>query len=72
MQSKQNDSHENAAVGGITPCARGESLLESLTEAVKFVRGCVGPTQVFPQGSASMFSPAIFSRVKFFEAGRNQ
>jgi hypothetical protein len=57
---------------GITPCARGDSLLKTLAEAGKVAVGSDGVRQLFSPGSASMFSPTDFRLVKLFEVRRNQ
>jgi hypothetical protein len=66
MRSPKNGDNESAAKG-ITPCARGDSLLKNLTEAGKFADGSGRSTQLFSPGSASMFSPSLFWVVKSFE-----
>jgi len=66
MRSEKNGVSESVA-GGITPCARGDSLLKSLAEAGKFAGGSGGVPQLFSPGSASMFSPTVFRLVKLFE-----
>ena len=67
MRSENNVVNESA-VRGITPCARGDSLLKILAEAGKFADGLGRSTHLFSPGSASMFSPSAFRAVKSFEA----
>jgi hypothetical protein len=59
MRSAKNGDNEGAA-RGITPCARGDSLLKILASARKFADSLVRSTQLFSPGSASMFLPSLF------------
>jgi hypothetical protein len=71
MRSEKNGVQERA-LGGITPCVHGDSLLTIPNEVEKFAGGPGRASQLFPPGSASMFSPTVIRPVKFFEVRRNQ
>jgi hypothetical protein len=66
MRSAKNGDNESAG-RGITPCARGDSLLKILAGAGKFADGLGRSPQLFSPGSASMFSPSHFWVVNSFE-----
>jgi hypothetical protein len=71
MRNEKNGFSQSVAEG-ITPCARGDSLLKTLTEAEKFAGGASESPQHFSPDSASMFSPTDLRLMMRFEAERNQ
>ena len=66
IRSEKNSAIESTR-RGITPCARGDSLLKILAEAGKFAGGSGRVAKLSTLGSASMFSPSVASIGKLFE-----